>query len=256
MISLSTIDEFYRRVYDRLCGVHPRLRCWHFQWLAVKDIYRDLRRVLPGIRGRVLDVGCGDKPYLSWMRNVDPSQVVGADVVPGPDVDVVVDAGSSWGFADGSFDAVLCTQVLEHVRNPVGMLMEIHRVLAPDGKFYATLPFLYGEHGAPQDYRRWSLHGVMILLEERFEILELSRQGGIGSTTGLLFLGWLDATASRSRLLRLVRPIFLPVRMVLSLTVNVAGWLWDRMDRTGVFYSNVLVVARKRSGPCGSRKPE
>lgn len=246
VISLSSIDEFYQWAYDRLCGVHPRIRSWHFQWLAVKDLYRDLRRVLPGIRGRVLDVGCGEKPYLSWMRNVDRSQVVGVDTVPGPHVDVVVEAGRPWGFTDGSFEAVLCTQMLEHVEDPEQVLSEIHRVLVPGGIVYATLPFLYGEHGAPRDYARWSFHGAARLFAARFEIVELTKQGGAGSTTGLLLLGWMDATTGRSRLLRLVRPVLLPVRMALSAAVNMAGLLWDRMDRTGAYYSNLLVVARKR----------
>lgn len=246
LISLSSIDASYRRAYDRLCGVPPHLRCWHFQWLAVKDLYRDLRRVLPDVQGRVLDVGCGEKPYLAWMRNVDPSRVVGIDRIPGPHVDMVVEPGGSWDIPDGSFDAVLCTQVLEHVEDPGMLLGEIHRVLAPGGTLYATLPFLYGEHGAPRDYRRWSLHGIRLLLENRFHIVEVSSQGGIGSTTGLLLLGWMDAAVARSRLLRLARPVFLPARIVFCLAVNAAGWFWDRMDRTGGFYSNVLVVARKQ----------
>ena len=84
MIRLSMIDEIYGKAYDRLCGVHPRIRCWHFQWLAVKDLYKDLRRVLFGVRGRILDVGCGTKPYVTWMCNVDPSNVVGGDRLVNP----------------------------------------------------------------------------------------------------------------------------------------------------------------------------
>jgi SAM-dependent methyltransferase len=245
VINLSTIDECYQRIYDRLCGVHPRIRCWHFQWLAVKDLYKDLRRVLRDVRGRILDVGCGEKPYVPWMINVDPSKVVGADIVPGRNVDVVVETGMHWGFGNNSFNAVLCTQVLEHAENPEETLSEIHRVLSPDGMLIATFPFLYGEHGAPRDYRRLSVHGAVRLLESRFEIMELSRQGGIGSTTGLLFLGWLNEVSGRSRVLRLLRPILILPRVVFTLAINIVGWFLDRLDRTGAYYSNVLVVARK-----------
>jgi hypothetical protein len=62
--------HIYRATYDTLCGRHPWERHWHFQWLAATDLRRELRRTLPKLSGRVLDVGCGQKPYTVWMPAV------------------------------------------------------------------------------------------------------------------------------------------------------------------------------------------
>ena len=59
----------------------------------------------------------------------------------------------SMTFADGSFDAVLCIQVLEHVANPFLAAKEIFRVLRPGGSLMVTVPFLAQYHG-----KRVSLH--------------------------------------------------------------------------------------------------
>jgi SAM-dependent methyltransferase len=50
-------------------------------------------------------------------------------------------------FADSSFDAILCIQVLEHVSNPFTASGELHRVLRPGGKLLVTTPFLVQYHG-------------------------------------------------------------------------------------------------------------
>jgi SAM-dependent methyltransferase len=52
----------------------------------------------------------------------------------------VADATSLDGVADGSYEAVLASHVLEHVANPLRALVEWHRVLAPDGVLLLILP--------------------------------------------------------------------------------------------------------------------
>src|SRR2546430_14789614 len=71
-------QRMYDLVYGSLCGTHPQIRRWHFQWLATKDLYRELRQILPELNGRLLDVGCGDKPYLKWASKA--RDYVGLDV--------------------------------------------------------------------------------------------------------------------------------------------------------------------------------
>ena len=54
--------------------------------------------------------------------------------------------------ADARIDAVLCTEVLEHVPNPAQVIAEIGRVLKPGGRFLLTAPQVSGAHAAPQHY--------------------------------------------------------------------------------------------------------
>jgi len=106
---------------------------------------------------------------------------------------------------------------------------------------------IYNEHGSPEDYRRFSIHGMKKLISEGFEIVEAKAQGGIGSTVGTLFLNWVEAATSCCKALRFVKGILLPFWILICFVVNGLGWLVDKIDNTQAFYSNVLLVARKTS---------
>jgi SAM-dependent methyltransferase len=74
-------------------------------------------------------------------------------------VDLFADA-MSLPFAAGSFDSVLCTQVLEHVCEPLRVLEEVRRVLKPGGRLVLTAPQYNGLHGEPQDFFRYTRYGL------------------------------------------------------------------------------------------------
>ncbi len=65
----------------------------------------------------------------------------------------------------GSVDGILCMVVLEHTRDPRRTLAEFARVLKPGGFLIMVVPFLWEEHQAPQDYFRFTRHGVRLLFE-------------------------------------------------------------------------------------------
>jgi SAM-dependent methyltransferase len=244
---LDRLDFAARRTYDALCGTHPNIHSWHFQWLATRELHRNLRPLLAEIRGRVLDVGCGRKPYAAWMTLVGRHEIVGLDVTPGQEVDVTVAESGKWPFRDGMFDAVLCTQVLEHSVDPEGTMEEIHRVLAAGGTLILTVPFLAHEHGAPRDFRRYSVQEVVRLLSERYAIMKSKKVGAFGSTATTIALSWLWTSWDRRAAMRAVKFPLLPVWMACTVLLNVAGLALDAMDATGAYYGNVLVVARKRT---------
>jgi len=53
---------------------------------------------------------------------------------------------------DGSFDAVLCTEVVEHVPDPVAALAELARLLRPGGVMLLTAPFVSNTHYSPYHF--------------------------------------------------------------------------------------------------------
>lgn len=61
---------------------------------------------------------------------------------------------------DAVFDAVLCTQVLEHLEWPRESMKEMHRVLRPGGRLYMTVPMAQNEHQAPYDFFRYTSYGI------------------------------------------------------------------------------------------------
>jgi SAM-dependent methyltransferase len=78
-----------------------------------------------------------------------------------------------------TFDFVLCTQVLEHVSNPNLALKEINRVLKLGGNLLLTTNFIYGLHGKPYDYFRFSRFGLSELFAKNgFRIYKLEARGG------------------------------------------------------------------------------
>jgi SAM-dependent methyltransferase len=242
--NMSRLGNLYNRIYSLVCGKHPNVRPWHFQWLPGKDLYAALKRVLPQLSGKVLDVGCGEKPYKIWLKHV--SEHVGLDVNPESQADVRIRPGERWPFEDASFDAVLCTEVLQYIANLKNTLSEIDRVLKPGGQLVVTVPFVYNMHGVVHDFWRFSVHGVRELFADRYAIAEVKALGGIGSTVGTLLLNWAEVQMNRHKTTRWLKGMLLPVWLVFCGWVNVMGWLMDLADGTKAFYVNVLLVANKR----------
>ncbi|MGR9105940.1 MAG: class I SAM-dependent methyltransferase [Gammaproteobacteria bacterium] len=241
---MINLGNAYRTLYGALSGKHPDVRPWHHQWLATKYLYHDLRAILPRCGGKVLDVGCGDKPYKIWFGHTE--EYIGIDIYPGAAVDFSITNNGRWPLEDHRFDTVICTQVFEHIENIAFSFEEIKRVMKPNGVLILSVPFIYNEHGIPQDYRRFSYYGVHGLLEKDFDITCIKKQGGIGSTIAVLFLNWVDLALDKNLALRVVKGVGLPLFILISFLSNAIGWFVDKFDCTGAFYSNLLAVARKK----------
>ena len=138
------------------------------------------------LHGRLLDVGCGSKPYERLFR-VD--QYVGLDIESERTRTAAVADhyydGHRFPFVDASFDALLCNQVLEHVFNPNEFVAEMHRVLKPGGRLVLTVPFVWDEHEQPLDYARYSSFGLRALFEENGFAIE--RHKKINANVSVIF---------------------------------------------------------------------
>src|SRR5581483_9410804 len=108
------------------------------------------RYVAPG--SRILDVGCGIMPYFPLFADVADAYE-GTDITPGPNVTYVCPI-ESLTVPSESYDIVLCTQVLEHVRHPREGLAEPARVLRPGGHLFVTTHGVFPFHPNPTDYWR------------------------------------------------------------------------------------------------------
>jgi len=76
---------------------------------------------------------------------------------------------------DGRFDHVVCTQVLEHLPEPLRVVAELGRVLKPGGTLWLSAPLFYAEHEKPYDFFRYTQFGLRRLLEDAgFEVLEIA----------------------------------------------------------------------------------
>ncbi len=73
----------------------------------------------------------------------------------------------------GSFDYIVCTEVLEHTLQPFDAVDEIKRILKPGGLAFVSVPFNFRIHGPLPDCWRFTEHGLRALFKN-FEIIELN----------------------------------------------------------------------------------
>lgn len=81
-------------------------------------------------------------------------------------------------FREGLFDAVICSELLEHVPDPVDVVTEIHRVTKRKGMVLICVPFLNRIHGDPEDYGRYTDRYWRRVLERAgFTEISIEKQG-------------------------------------------------------------------------------
>ena len=133
---------------------------------------------------RILDVGCGIKPYEPFFRPY--AAYVGVDVGnPAADLE---GAAEDLPVEDASFDLVLCTQTLEHCLDPAVAVRELRRVVVPGGRVLASTHGVQVYHPAPEDLWRWTHAGLERLFTENGDWSEVRVQPGSGTTACLAML--------------------------------------------------------------------
>ena len=149
----------------------------------IKKLQRDaVRRCSKHLKGRVLDIGCGNMPYKDY---VSCQSYVGIDGSPDVGPDVIANC-ESIPFKENYFDSVICTEALEHLAEPQRCILEIYRVLKSGGYLYMTVPQSWGLHYEPHDYWRFTRYGIEYLLKKHgFEIVSIDRLGGLFSLMGV-----------------------------------------------------------------------
>jgi len=183
------------------------------------------------LRGAVLDVGCGNAPYRGALP---AAAYVGMDVSPGP-ATAVCGRCEQLPFADSSFDAVVCTEVLEHLPRPVECLREIRRVLKDGGAAYITVPQSWPLHYEPRDYWRFTRYGMeQLCAEASLTVVSRARIGGVFSLVGvrLVDVVWTAFAAAFSFLgRRTAERLAALVCIPGSLSFYLLGKLADRIDQ-------------------------
>jgi SAM-dependent methyltransferase len=236
------------------------------QWSLIIAV---LERVAPQARGRLLDVGCGDKPYLEIFRPYvseylgienEASFTLTAASAKERKPDLYYD-GTRLPFDDRTFDTVINIQVLEHTPRPGNLVREMARVLKDDGLLMLSAPFQFRLHEQPNDFFRYSPHGLKVLCADAgLEIVEVHNQGSLWSVVAhklnsyLAFnvarigglaqaMGKLSheaPTAARPRIWTL--PLVAPTMLGLSSLARVMDHYFEDPEETFGF----LVLARRK----------
>lgn len=151
----------------------------------------DEKMVLISKEKIVLDIGGGDRfqkwlePYKDLFKNSDYKTMdydarTGADVVG--DIHAIP-------LRDETVDAIICSSVLEHVKDPIRAVLELKRVLKKEGKIFVYVPSIYPYHarkGSYPDYWRF-FDDSLLFMFEGFSKVELIKAGGYFKTLSFFF---------------------------------------------------------------------
>jgi SAM-dependent methyltransferase len=220
---------------------------FHPFYFIRKGLFKGIAHHASQFHGKMLDFGCGSKPYKSLFP---VEEYIGLDYEndghphENEQIDIFYN-GKTIPLPAGEFDCVLCSEVMEHVFNPDEVLSEINRVMKPGAPLLITCPFVWNEHEVPYDYARYTRFALDdILRRHGFEIISFSKSGNFILT---IFQMW--NLFFYSRLYKKIRNIFFlrwAYKLVIVLGINLGGLLWNFLlpdDKS--LYLNNIVLARK-----------
>lgn len=203
------------------------------------------------IQGKILDVGCGEKPFVDLFSD---SEYLGIDFT---DYSKNRDAGTgkpdyffddeykkthTLPFENDSFDHTVSFQVLEHHPEPEILISEMARITKRDGFVLITCPFIYALHEEPNDFQRLTEYKLKNLFEKNnCEIIEIKKQGSFFSAVSMLANEQLNYFAARGRFNYFIAAIFYPLFLIHQYT----SILMDAFFRSEKVFINYAILVRK-----------
>lgn len=212
-----------------------------------KFLFQAIKQNSHFLTGRLMDFGCGSKPYKS-LFNVE--EYLGVDYYneghphENEQIDVFYD-GKTLPFPDNYFDSVLCSEVFEHIFNLDEILKEINRVMKPGSQIMITCPFVWNEHEIPYDFARYTRFALQDMLNKNgFEILHFEKAGNFITTiTQLWILYWHTILYKKIKKVSALRILYKGFFVILP---NGLGIILNKLLRSeSSLYLNNVVVAKK-----------
>lgn len=233
-----------RQALPRLKGISVKKKDPHYihLYFLMKDVKAALDKYAAK---RLLDLGCGNKPYKKWYEKLTDSSI-GCDAIQSSEnvVDTICVA-SELPYEDASFDTVFSTQVLEHVFEQQQMVNEASRVLKSGGYLILSVPFTWELHEEPYDFFRITKHGLKEMMEKSgLEIEYIKANGGKWAAMFQMMLNTVYSTFKyktiKSKILKI---IFLELRLTWLIN-QFAIWI-DKRHFDDLWTLNYIVVAKK-----------
>lgn len=165
-----------RLSYEEISPLFNRLD-YSLRRYYVDEFFERNIRMLPQST-TVLDIG-GKKAKKRGQFDIEkhPVKTKYVNIDSNTNPDYLCD-GSNIPVESNSFDAVVCSETLEHVREPMLILKETFRVLKPGGTMFICVPFLFRIHPDPKDFGRYTdQYWRAILKEVGLDNIIIEKQG-------------------------------------------------------------------------------
>ena len=133
--------------------------------------------------GVIADIGCGSVPYYQIYKD-QVSDIIcvdrGETATGISHLDYEADLNEGIPLKSEVADTVLCTDVLEHIHNPVHLFSEMARIMKQDAKIIVTVPFLYWIHDAPHDHQRYTRYMLeRFCTKNNLSVITIEEYGGL-----------------------------------------------------------------------------
>ena len=238
--------KHFKKVHEREM-FNPKLFGFFFNpfYLIRKGIYKGVKENAVHLRGKLLDFGCGSKPYKDLF---DVEEYIGLDTQNSghnhkdESIDVFYD-GKTIPFNNNHFDSVFSSEVFEHVFELEDSLKEIRRVCKPNGHLLITVPFVMSEHEIPYDYARYSSYGIKYLLEKNgFQIINQTKTSNNIQT---IFQMWNIYVYQNILKYKKIRFLLTPIILMPVTTFGII--LSQILPKSDDFFLTSIVLAKKAS---------
>jgi len=161
------------RLIDQYFKIFPEIIMHNHTYQLKRFVKEVSEKCLKG--KKIIDVGAGTCQYKKYFKNL---KYYSQDIINNPQktIDYI---GEIDILPSNSFDYILCTQVLEHLKEPKEAFNTFSRILKKNGKLFLTTHMAFEEHLAPYDYFRYTKYGLKYLAEENnFKVERIIPQGG------------------------------------------------------------------------------
>ena len=147
----------------------------HNHTYRLKRFVRGISKKYGRKGGKIVDIGAGSCQYKDYLKDfeyfsqdIQNNQQKSIDYV-----------GKIETLPSNTFDYILCTQVLEHLKEPNLAFKNFYRILKRKGRVFLTTHMAFEEHLAPNDYFRFTRYGLKYLAESNgFRVERIEPQGG------------------------------------------------------------------------------
>jgi len=228
------------------------LRIMRYHLFRVEKFIREASSLHNKANLKILDIGAESRPYEKYF---DQAEYIAQDIQQNSTntIDIIGDINEGLPkILDGSFDVIICSQVLEHLKRPHVAFSEFFRILKPEGRLYLTTHLVFEEHMIPHDYFRFTRYGLRWLGESSgFSVERVSPHGGIFQVLALIV-----STLPIKLFLRQGSFFYFAYGIVFAIPIFIFNGLCsvlDKLDKNKTMTLNYECIYHKSEGlPTGS----
>lgn len=223
---LKKYGNLYSRAIEIFSPVKPSRKFTNLQNILISKYSEN---------HNIVSLGSGPKIYKN--RN----DIINIDIFPFDNVDIVGNA-VDLQLKNNSVDYIINLAMLEHVKSPLLIVNEMHKVLKPKGDLICYIPFIVPFHAAPEDYFRWTKEGAKELFKD-FTNVEIGVGAGPTSALLWLFQEWVSLVFSFGND-KLKDIIFLLV-MILTFPIKYLDCIFEKFPNANNLASGFYIHAKK-----------